>query len=180
MWREASVQIHPERIKDDDLLEAREKGMVERYNVDVGWEVAFTVYNFYGESGGSTANVATTEACLLAIRRDMRMGAKQPSMVLGDFNATPHKLGPIRSWINDEQWTDLGHRADWWGGTPNRWTCHSRSTAKKSRIDGIIVDAVTIASVHDFKVSKKQQIPTHCVLGLELTRNPFREKRTFL
>lgn len=180
MWRENSVQIHPERIKDEELAEARGKGMVERYNVDVGWEAAFTVYNIYGESGGFAANVATTEACLHAIRRDMEMGARQPSIVFGDFNATPHKMGPTKSWINDEQWTDLGNRADWWGGVPNRWTCHSRSQAKKSRIDGVIVDAITIASVHDFKFEKKQFFPTHCVLSFELSRNPFREKRTFL
>ena len=154
--------------------------MVEKYNVDVGWEAAFTVYNFYGESGGSAAHIATTEAALLAIQRDRCAGVRQPTCVLGDFNATPNRLGPIGKWIQEEQWTDIGHRADWWGGTPNRWTCHSRVNARKSRIDGVVVDAVMLATIHAFEVTKRPHFPTHCVLSFELSRNPLQEKRTFL
>ena len=70
-----------------ELREARSKGMVERYNIDVGWEFAFTAYNFYGESGGSAANIAATEVCLHAIRREMRLGVRQPSLVWGPVTA---------------------------------------------------------------------------------------------
>ena len=148
MWREDKVQVHAERIKDPELQEARLQGMVERYIVDVGWPDPYAIYNIYGKSGGSGVHIATTEAMLGACRRDMRMGVLYPSIVLGDFNATPNKLGPVKDWVHEEQWTDVGHRADWWGSTPNHWTCHARAAAKKSRIDGILVDAVTLATIH--------------------------------
>ena len=154
--------------------------MVERYIMDVGWNDPYSVYNIYGESGGSVDSKATTEALLMACRMDMRQGVFCSTVVLGDFNATPHTLGPVKDWIMEEQWTDLGRRADWWGGIPNRWTCHSRSGAKRSRIDGVLVDAVTLASIHAFEVEENTQIPTHCVLRFQVTRNGQLEKRTFL
>ena len=102
------------------------------------------------------------------------------TVVCGDFNATPHKLGPVRDWITEEQWTDVGLRADWWGGTPNHWTCHSTVNAKKSRIDGVLVDATALASIHSFEVEDRVAIPTHCVLRFELTRNAQKESQTFI
>ena len=79
MWREANVQVHPEKIQDEELKEARSRGMVERYNIDVGWEFAFTAYNFYGESGGAATNIATIEAGLQAVKTDISIGVRQPS-----------------------------------------------------------------------------------------------------
>ena len=66
------------------------------------------------------------------------------------------------------------------GGTPNQWTCHSRSKAKRSRIDGVVVDAEMLAAIHSFEVEKRTHIPTHCVLRFEIARNAFKETRTFL
>ena len=110
----------------------------------------------------------------------MAADVHNPTMVMGDFNARPNSLGPVADWIRDEQWTDLGQRANWWGGVPDRWTCHSKADAKPSRIDGVVVDAETLCSVRSFEVEKRTHIPTHCVLKVAFTRNPFKEKRTFL
>ena len=136
-----------------------------------------TIYIYiYDESGCS----ATTEALLLACRRDMLKRNFYSTIILGDFNATPHKLGPVAEWIREKQWTDAGRRADWWGGEPEQWTCHARSKAKRSRIDGVVVDSTTLAHIHSFEVERRLHIPTHSVLRLELTRNADTVKRTFL
>ena len=180
MWRPADVHIHPERIKDPELQEAHLKGMVGKYTVDVGWETAMSFYNIYGESGGTSANIAVTEALLLACQRDMALSPHGPHAILGDFNATPCKLGPVKDLIAVDQWTDVGQRADWWGGTANEWTCHSRSKAKRSRIDGVVVDAEMLATIHSFEVEKRIHIPTHRVLRFEVARNALKETRTFL
>ena len=96
-----------------------------------------------------------------------------PHVVLGDFNATPCRLGPIKDLINTGQWTDVGQRVDWWGGVPNEWACHGRSKARISRSDGIVIDAEMLAAVHAFEVGKHIDIPTRRVLRLEIARSAF-------
>ena len=41
-------------------------------------------------------------------------------------------------------------------------------------------DSETLASVFSFNVERIVHIPTHCVLKLQLSRNAYKEKRTFL
>ena len=53
-----------------------------------------------------------------ACRQEMRFDGHNPTFVLGDFNARPNSLGPISELVREDQWTDLGHRANWWGGHP--------------------------------------------------------------
>ena len=101
-------------------------------------------------------------------------------MWVGDYNATPCDLLTVREMIRDHQWTDVGHRDNWWRGKPDEWTCHSRAKAKKSRIDGVVVDCEVLSTIAKFEVEKNEQIPTHRVLRMALHRNPFQLKRTFL
>lgn len=83
---------------------------------------------------------------------DLLVGVRNPTMVLGDFNARSNSLGPAADWIREEHWTDLGHSIGWWGGVPDPWTCHSRADARRSRIDGVVVDVWTLGSVQSFEV----------------------------
>ena len=101
-------------------------------------------------------------------------------MVLGDFNETPDKLSTMRELIKEEQWVDVGSVANWCGGTPNEPTCHSKENAKRSRIDGIIVNPEALGTIHDFEIEKHEMIPTHNILRLELSRNALQEERAFL
>ena len=90
IWRADKVHVHPERLKDPELIEARGRGMVERYIIDVGWEHAYSLYNVYGKSGGRTSDIATTEAMLLACRRDMRLGCFYSTLMCGVELKSPH------------------------------------------------------------------------------------------
>ena len=99
MWREDAVKIYPERIKDDELRKAYENGMVAKYTMDVGWERSFSIFNIYGESGGTNENITTTETLLEACRRENGLEVCNLTMWTGDFNATPNTLGPIQGLI---------------------------------------------------------------------------------
>ena len=59
-------------------------------------------------------------------------------------------------------------------------TCQSSKKARRTRIDGVVVDCETLATIHNFEVEKRTGIPTHCVLKMDMSRNPLTEKRTFL
>ena len=174
MWRECDVKIYPGKIRDKELRKAYEKGMVGKYTMDVGWERSYTIYNVYGESGGTNDNITTTEALLQGCIRDRRTGVCNPTMWVGDFNAEPNKLGPVQELIKEERWTDVGHRARWWGQPADHWTCHQRHDAKKPRIDGIVVDSETLGTIHNFEVENQTFFPTHNTLRLELSRNAFK------
>ena len=108
------------------------------------------------------------------------MGVCNLTLMMGDFNATPNTLGPIQELIREDLWTDVGHRATWRGGISNHWTCHTSKKARRTRVDGVVVDCETLATIHKFEVEKRTGIPTHCVLTMEMSKNPLTEKRTFL
>ena len=63
-----------------------------------------------------------------------------PTMILGDFNCEPATSKAVRQLIAEESWIDVGHCADWWGGTPDEKTCHQRAKAKETSIDGILAN----------------------------------------
>ena len=74
----------------------------------------------------------------------------------GDFNATPCELQTVRELMREDQWTDVGDRAHWWGGKPDQLACHSRKTANKSRIDGIVVDCEVLGTITRFEAEKNE------------------------
>ena len=66
------------------------------------------------------------------------------------------------------------------GGVSNHWTCHSNKKARRTRIDGVIADCETLATILSFEVEKRTDVPTHCVLKMEMSKNPLLEKMSFL
>ena len=70
--------------------------------------------------------------------------------MLGDFNAEPNSLDLAKEMIEDQQWVDVGERAEWWGGTANQKTCQTRPQAKPTRIDGILASREAVAWIANF------------------------------
>ena len=50
---------------------------------DLGWEKLIQVFNVYGQSGGSKADRATTEAILEALREDRDKEQHLPTLIVG-------------------------------------------------------------------------------------------------
>ena len=50
-------------------------------------------------------------------RRDVELSNPAPTMLLGDFSATPDTLITIKSLIEERRWTGVGRKAHWWGGS---------------------------------------------------------------
>ena len=125
------------------------------------------MYNFYGKSGSKGEALVLTETICEGGRRDVEMSSPAPTIFLGDFNATPDTLITIKTLIEERRWTDVGRKAHGWGRKPDQPTCHSNSKAKKSRIDGIVVDVETLASIHNFEVEKQNRTRILTVLRLD-------------
>ena len=58
--------------------------------------------------------------------------------------------------------------------------CWSRAGAKPSRIDRMIACRKAVVLVHDFDVIKKEEIPTHAIVIIVVSRNAMQEKRSFI
>ena len=78
------------------MQQAYELGRVDKYLIDLGWERNMHCYVLYGKSGGSKEAIATTEAILEAIEEEVEGDPILPTIVQGDFNATPSKLKAVK------------------------------------------------------------------------------------
>ena len=180
MWRAEQVQVFPEKMRDEELNKAMEKGRVGKYIMDVGWDANYTVYPLYGMSGGTKQATIVTEAILQAVRREIKGDRHMPTMIAGDFNKEPSTIHSVKVLKKEENWTDVGEVADWWGRTPGEPTCRSRKRAKPSRIDGYVVNPAAMITIHDVEVEKHEIIPTHSIVRLEISRNAMKEERTYM
>ena len=138
------------------------------------------VFPVYGTSEGSKEAIAMTEAILQSIRREIRTESHKPTIVTGDFNKEPSTLQTVKEWKKEESWVDVGEVPSWWGRRPNEPTCHSRQGANPTRIDGYVVNPSAMITIHDYEVDKRELIPTHSILRLELSKSSFKEERTYL
>ena len=80
----------------------------------------------------------------------------------------------------DDGWADLGEKAHWWGKQPNQPTCWSRAGAKPSRIDGMMACRKAVGLLKDIDIIKKEEIPTHAIVRIVVSRNAMQEERNFL
>ena len=131
-------------------------------------------------SGGLREAIATTEAIVQAIKREVKTESHKPTIVAGDFNKEPCTLQAVKELKNEESWVDVGEVAAWWGGVPKEPTCYSRKKAKPTRIDGMLVNPAAMVTTHDFEVAKHELVPTHCFLRLEVSKDTLKKERQYL
>ena len=180
MWNAEEVQAFPEQMKDEDLIKARGKGRVGKYIMDVGWDTNYTVYPIYVMSGGTKQAPILTEAILQAVRREIKGDRHMPTIIAGDFNKEPNTIHSVKVLKKEENWTDVGEVADWWGRKPGEPTCRSGKRAKPTRIDGYVVNPAALITIHDIEVEKHELIPTHSIVRMEISRKAMKEERTYM
>ena len=111
-----NLTVVESQIKTEDFRRAYDQGLVAKCEVDYGARQNINLYEVYGCSGGSTKAIAKTNRLMMCINAEMQGEECNPTVVIGDFNHTPSKLESIRYMIEEEGWTDVGEKADWWGG----------------------------------------------------------------
>ena len=136
------------------------------------WETDLRIFVIYRKPGGSTEAILFTESIVDAIIEEMEAEPYTPTMIVGDLNAEPKRLTNIKELIEEENWTDLGANAIFWGGTDSENTCLSRAGAEPSRIDAAVVCPEAFKMVSGFKVEKIDDIPTHASIQVKIQQKP--------
>ena len=67
-----------------------DEGRACKCRLDCGWENNLKVYECYGQSGGRKACREATESIIEAIRDETVGEEGLPTLIMGDFNATPN------------------------------------------------------------------------------------------
>ena len=99
-----------------------------------------------------------------------------PTIIQGDFNEVPSKLKTIQRMMEEHCWIDVGEVAHWWGGKPNEPTCHAKTGANPSSIDGFVCNLEAATLIHSFKVEKDEMTPTHSIVKITVSRNAMKQK----
>ena len=59
-------------------------------------------------------------------------------------------------------------------------TCHAKTGATPSRIDGIACNLEAAVLTHSFKVEKDEMIPTRSIVKITVSRNAMKLKKSFV
>ena len=68
-------------------------------------------------SQGKHRTLLVTESIVDAIIEEMEAEPYTPTMIVGDLNAERKRLTNIKELSEEENWTDLGANASFWGAT---------------------------------------------------------------
>ena len=137
-------------------------------------------YEAYCEAGGKGQAKEHNEAIFAAIRKEMRGEEGVPTAIMADFNCTPEVITNVQELVDDESWVDVGHCADWWGGTADQPTCHQRAAARETRIDGILYNMWMTPFIQNVEVWKDDEVPTHKIVQMTLGTKTEGKNNTYL
>ena len=118
--RTSGVKVAGGKIRTEDFRTARDKGRAAKYHVDADWDTDAVCYVLYGQAGGNNKDKSKTQEIMQACREEFPWDRHCVQFMLGDYNAEPNSLDLAKEMMEDQQWVDVGEKADWWGGTANQ------------------------------------------------------------
>ena len=108
----------------------------------------------YGHTGGrkDPKDAAATNTLLKIAHEELETQPKGPKVIAGDLNADPKNLPHLLSLVNNEGWTDLGAKANIWGGIPEEHTCMGHNAKDSTRNDYALVNSACLPLVKGVRV----------------------------
>ena len=113
-----------------------------------------------------TATAQRTDSLIYAAMDQLKALPPFPTVIMGDPNASTHKLHSIAHLLNDG-WIDVGHHAQVWNRTPDRATCVApNSKNPPTRRDYVITNPAMTSMIQDFNVTWDDDYAVHAELQL--------------
>ena len=113
----ATAVRHPGNVTEitatnDNYRQAARTGRIRITLCNVNASLAFYTVVPYGGTNGNecTATAQRTDSLTYAAIEQLQMLARLPTVIMGDLNASTHKLNSITTLLNDG-WIDVGHHA---------------------------------------------------------------------
>ena len=107
------VKMDEAEIKTEAFKKCYEQGRVLKVYIECGWTECVVCYETYCEAGGTNRAKEHNVEIMEAIRGEMVGEETLPTLIMGDFNATPVDNSTIKAMIEDDAWIDIGHCAEW-------------------------------------------------------------------
>ena len=145
-------------------------GRACQYWVDIGHGPHLLLTVIYGVPNSNTVadNRHITEAMIAGFFEEAERFPEHPHIIIGDLNADPHRIKPLRDKLHSGECSDLGRIADRWDRQPLEPTCNQAGAKKATRIDLAFTNGLALPLIQDFKVQHADEYPTHQVLQLRI------------
>ena len=107
----------------------------------------------YGHTGGrkDPKQAEATNALLKIAYEELDAQPKGPKLIAGDLNADPTNLPFLQTMCQVDGWTDVGEKAQMWGGISCEHTCLGHNAKQPTRNDYIIVNEACLPLVKGFQ-----------------------------
>ncbi len=90
-----------------------------------------------------------------------------PVAIMGDFNADLQMLPHCQQLVLHEDWCDVGAVASRWGGIDNQPTCLGHNALAPTRNDYLLVNAMALPLISDFRVIPTTDFDVHSILEVK-------------
>ena len=146
-------------------------GRIQLYAMQMGNEVTFLVYNFYGWTNGNHSKeaAARTNSMVEAALEDMALQPPGPRFLLGDLNGDPATFPALQQALDTNLLLDVGAQAHAWGEVTNDYTCRAQGAKQPTRRDYIFATPAAHTYITHFHVNHSEAFDVHDPIHLELT-----------
>ena len=156
--------------KTEAFAQAYKKGRMGIYAVNLTESKTLTYVIIYGHTGGRIGpkEAAATNILIQIAHAEMEAQPKGPKVIAGDLNADPTNLPHLQDMVNDQGWTDLGAKANLWGGIPEEHTCLGHNAKDSTRNDYALANSHCLPLVKGLRVLHHECFLVHSVLQFKL------------
>ena len=143
-----------------------------------GPEVSILNFSIYGWTDGEhdLEALQKTDDLVAIAEEECRRFPGAYCMISGDFNAHEDTIPSVRQMTTDYGWTDLGAKAEIWGGINRQHTCKAGPDAKASRIDFVLVNECLFPAIRGFQVDYCNMFKTHQPMQVRIDAGQLKEE----
>ena len=153
----------------DDYKELVESGRGIITMCTANNKMSMYICNGYGWTNGHSCKYAAakTSSMINIFREELRMHPALPTALACDLNAEPKDIAAIMDLLK-EGWTDLGEKAQWWGGLAEQPTCQATNSTHLTRRDFIFVNPTLLPHIRGFNIHWTDEYPVHAEVQVQI------------
>ena len=152
-----------------NLIKLNGKGRCGMYGIEPCKNTIILVYGVYGVTRGDSSDQAAASTCdiISSILQDADEQEVGPKLIVGDFNASIHRLPSLEQAIREGKYTDVGSIASNFKGVDNDTTCKASEKCKATRRDYVIANTEALSLIDTFKIDHDAHVPVHDIIQVQ-------------
>jgi len=158
------------KAKTTDMKRLIDSGRVGMYTMHCAADTYALVILCYGKTNGDNCGVARAWTCdaVTIILDEVDAQPDAPVYLVGDFNASRHKINSLEQAVQAKKLIDIGAQASKYGGIDNLGTCKPNDNTTCQRRDYVFANNWGEKLIQSFAVQWDDDIRTHAILTVTL------------